>query len=151
MINQVLNYINNRFLNYSYQSLIDSTFTAPDTIDGVFTDTFMAGEWVEISGTRLNDGIYLVSAIADDSMTVSTSYDKLIIAEVETEDVLYIKCEIPSELVSLVATIKTYDDSAEVGLSSESQGGRSVSYGSGDSSWTSVFSSKLSQWRKVRL
>ena len=149
MINAVLNYINNRFLNYSYQSLIDSTFTAPDTIDGVFTDTFMVGEWVEISGTRLNDGIYLVSAIADDSMTVSTSYDKSIVTEAETDDVLYIKCDIPSELVSLVTTIKTYDDGTDDGLSSESQGGRSVSYG-GNSSWTSVFSSKLSRWRKLR-
>ena len=149
MINAVLNYINNRFLNYSYQSLIDSTFTAPDTIDGVFTDTFMVGEWVDISGTRLNDGIYLVSAIDDSSMTVSTGYDKLITTEELAEDVLYRKLDIPAQLITIIADIATYQASESIGIASESQGNTSITYAS-SSGWQGAFTSKLSQWRKLR-
>jgi len=149
MINQVLGYINNYFINYNYQSIIDSTFTASDTIAGDFEDSFLVGEWIMISGTRLNDGVYLISAIDNTSLTIDTSYDKLIKAEAITTNVLYKKLDIPEQLISIVANITTFEANESVGVTSESQGNTSVTY-NGDSTWQSAYKGKLSQWRKMR-
>lgn len=150
MINAILNYLNNYFEDYDYIYQVDATFTSNDTITGIFTDTLLAGEWFKLSGTRLNDGIYLISEIDDDTITIDTTYDKTISTESEVEDATFIKVAIPSELVALTATINTYNSNAQDGIASESQGSRSVTYASGGSSWMDVFASKLSQWRKLR-
>jgi hypothetical protein len=149
MINQVLGYLNNYFINYNYQSIIDSTFTATDTIAGDFEDTFLVGEWIIISGTRLNDGVYLISAIDTTSLTIDTGYDKLITTEELAEDVLYRKLDIPAQLITIIADIATYQASESIGIASESQGNTSITYAS-SSGWQGAFTSKLSQWRKLR-
>jgi hypothetical protein len=149
MINEVLEHINKYFVNYNYQSLIDSTFIATNTITGDFEDTFLVGEWIMISGTRLNDGVYLISTINTTSLTIDISYDKSIKAEDETESVLYRKLDIPASLVSIVVDIKTHQATESIGIKSESQGNTSVTYDK-SSGWQGVFASKLSQWRKLR-
>jgi hypothetical protein len=149
MINEITGYLNNRFENYDYQYLIDVEFDYPAEILGDFSDTFLAGEWVKISGTRLNDGIYLIESISDTSMIVSIEYDRHINNEDETEDVLFIKCDIPKELADLALVIETYKGSAQAGLGAESQGGRAVTY-KGDSSWQNVYAKDLSRWRRLR-
>lgn len=155
MLNSVLKELNNYFtkrtsgvLNYSFS--VDSTFTAPATIAGDFTDTFIAGEYIIIQGTRINDGVYLITSINDSSITIDTDVDISIKTEPEVTSTLT-KAYIPPELIELIAEIKDYNDNNEDGLASEKQGNRSVSYGAVKrSGWKNAFGSRLSPYKKVR-
>lgn len=154
MLNEVIKEINNYFLEYSNGVLsnsytVDSTFTATGTIEGDFTDTFIAGEYILIQGTRLNDGIYLISAIDDTSITIDADLDIVLSTEAEVETTLT-KLYIPKSLIALIAEIKTFNSSTTAGISSESQGSRSISYENGSSTWTSAFSGRLSAYKKLK-
>lgn len=152
MLNEVLNDLNNYFFQYtlglkknSYSK--DVTFTATDTMEADFTDTFIVGEYVLIEGSRLNDGVYLISAIDDTSITIDTTVDITISTEAEISCTIT-KLYIPKSFIALLAEIKAFNSGSTTGLSSESQGSRSISY-SGDSSWKMAFKNRLSQYRKL--
>jgi hypothetical protein len=159
MLNAVLRELNNYFYRYTLgvktlQFSVDSTFTATDTITGVFADTFVVGEYVQIYGSRVNDGVYLISAIDDSSMTIDATLDIVIKAESTAVTCTFTKLFIPPDVVQLIADIKTYDTNIETGIRSESQGERSVTYGGGSSTsasgWKDAFASNLSTYKKVR-
>lgn len=163
MLNEVLNYLNNYFpvstrkavdrgmilpiWNSFYQYEVDATFTTNDTISGDFEDTYLVGEYIRIENTRLNDGVYLITAIDDTSITVDATLDITISTEEEITT-LFTKCNIPKQLVSLIADIKTYDSASNDGIKSETQGDRSVSYNI-DSSWQAVYKNKLGRYKKL--
>ena len=158
MLNAVLRELNNYFFEFSngvkeLQFTIDSTFVAPDTINGVFTDTFVVGEYILIEGSRVNDGAYLISAIDGSSMTIDATVDKTIKAEAEVECTIT-KLFIPFDVVELIADIKDYNSNVKTGVRSEQQGNRSITYGGGSSTsasgWKSAFANQLSTYKKVR-
>ena len=160
MLNETLEYLNNYFFeytsgnsatvkykNYAYSKAL--TFTSADTIEGDFTDTFIVGEYIYIENSRLNDGVYLISAIDDTSITIDTTIDITVSTEAEVT-CLITKCYIPKQLVSLIAEIKTYNTDSTTGVASESQGNRSVSYTDGSSEWQNAFKGRLSAYKKLR-
>ena len=114
-----------------------------DGIEGDFTETYLVGQYISIDGSVLNDGVYKLTEVTASKLTVE---ETLLPESVNT---IYLwALAIPRDIISLSETIKTYVDGSTDGVSSESQGNRSVSYG-GTSSWTSVFSSRLSSYRSV--
>lgn len=168
MLNAVLNELNNFFfrfssniintsflrpnLNIQFQFSIDATFTAPDTITGDFTDTYLVGEYIKINDSRLNDGVYLITAIDNSSITIDTTVDFLIKTEPEIQ-CLFTKLFIPSDVVQLIDDINTFNTSVSNGVSSESQGNRSITYSTGSNGstgWVQAFNSRLSVYRKLR-
>ena len=124
MLNEVIKYLNNYFfqytlgtLNYSYSK--DVEFTSNDTLSGDFEDTFLVGEYILVQGSRVNDGIYLISAIDNTSITIDTTVDITITTEPETS-VTITKLYIPKDLISLIAEIKAFNTSFSDGIASES-------------------------------
>ena len=148
MLNEILNYLHNYFPDTDYYFQTACTFTATDTIAGDFEDTYIVGEYIRILDTRLNDGVYLIKAISDTEITIDATVD--LATRTETEITARItKADIPRDLISLIAEIKTYNTSGVVPIVSESQGNRSVTYAK-DSSWKSVYTGMLSNYRKLR-
>lgn len=147
MLNEVLKYLN-RYYKTTDVYTKDVTFTADDTLTADFTDTLIASEYFLVEGTRLNDGVYKVSANNTTSITIDTTVDLAIISEPEIATTIT-RLDIPRELLSLVEEIKTYNNGVVDGVSSETQGSRSVSYESG-SSWQNAFSTRLSKYKKLR-
>jgi len=149
MLNAVLREINNYFKDCDSLSFTkDVVFTADDTLTGDFTDTFFAGEYILIEGTRLNNSVYLIASVNDTTITIDTTVDRLIKTEPSVSATIT-KCSIPDDLIDTVAKMKAYNANVTTGISSESQGNRSVSYGNYNG-WVSAFNSLLSTYRKLR-
>ena len=158
MLNAVLNELNNYFFKYStttgtkqYSFSKDITFTANDTLEADFADTFIVSEYVLIEGSRVNDGVYLISAIDDTSITIDTTVDLVIKTEPEASCTIT-KLFIPQELLQVIAEIKTYNAKANDGVASESIDDYSISYQGGSSdenSWPKVFRGKLGKWKRL--
>ena len=147
MLNEVLTQLNNYFIGDTIHEA-DVTFTTPDTLEGVFTDTFQAGQYILISGSALNDGVYKISAITDTTITIDATVDIVVTSESEVI-VSLTQCTIPKSLIAVIDDISTYATNTQDGLASESQGSRSVSY-NGGSSWAVAFTDRLSPYRKLR-
>jgi len=153
MLNEVLKQINNYFLGDTVHE-VDVTFTTTDTLEGNFTDTFQAGQYIYVYNSLLNDGVYKILTITDTTITIDATTDILIDTE-SVSSVGLIQCVIPKTLLAIIADISLYSTNIQDGISSESQGGRSVSYNGGaqggsGSSWTSAFSNRLGPYKKVR-
>ena len=159
MLNEVIEYLNNYFFKYTlgvknYTYTKDVTFTATGTLAATdFSSTFVVGEYILIENTRLNDGIYLITAIDATTITVDATLDIAITSEAEVEATLT-KLYIPKQLIALIADIKTYNTNTTDGVVSESQGNRSVTYGTssggGASGWQSAFKNRLERYKKLR-
>lgn len=159
MLNEVLEYLNNYFIEYTsgaknYSYTKDVTFTTNDTLTATdFSDTYIIGEYILIEGTRINDGVYKVSDIDATTINIDTGVDYTIDAEPEVSTTLT-KCYIPKDLLALVEEISTYNANVTDGLTSESQGQRTVNFANGSSGgssgWQGAFASRLSKYRKMR-
>ena len=154
MLNAVLKELNNYFKKYTlgvanYTFSKDVTFTSNDTLTATsFADTFIVGEYILIEDSRVNDGVYKISAIDGTTITIDTTIDFTITTEAEVT-VSLTKLYIPSDVIELIDEIKTCNTNNEDGITSESQGSRSVSF-DGGFSWKKAFSQRLSTYRKVR-
>jgi len=147
MLNEVLNELNNYFIGDSSFG-VDVTFTTTDTLTGDFADvTFQVGQYIIISGSKLNDGVYKIATISDTTIAIDATVDLVIDTESEATIEL-IQCAIPKLLVALIADIKTFTANSADGISGESQGGRSVSYTS--DGWKGAFNSRLDVYKKLR-
>jgi len=145
MLENVLEYLNNFFINSRY-SVID---IETDGVTGVFdTDDFIATQYVSIDGTKVNDGVYKILSVTSTKLTL----DATMIAETPKNCILW-GLAVPKIVVDLTAEISTYDGASTKGIKSESQGNRSVSYGTslsgGSSDWQSVFGSSLAPYRQL--
>ena len=157
MLNEVLNYLNNYFeqpnlYQYSaivYQFTVDTTFTATDTLGGAFEDTVIAGEYIRLQGTKLNDGVYLITANDATSLTIDATLDIAVATEAEISTTIK-KSYIPAALLTIIAAIKVYNASTGAqGVKSESQGKRSITYAGNDNSWIGVYRSKLAPYKRL--
>lgn len=151
MLNQVLYYINNFYKDLDYEYAIDTTFTNTTTMTGDFADTFVAGEYVLISGSRLNDGLIAkIDSINDTTLVIDSNNDRLLTVESEVE-VNIIKLALPYALIKLIEDIANYvlDNGVTDGVASESIDDYSIAYASADSSWSGMFKARLSKFRKL--
>jgi len=146
MINEVLKYLN-RYYKTTDEYSLDVVYTAEDTLTADFTDTFLASEYFLIEGTRLNDGVFKVITNNTTSLTIDTTIDLKVITEPIIASTLT-RLEIPRDLLALIAEIDTFNTNAVYGITSESQGNRSISYKE-DSSWQGVFSNRLLKYKRL--
>ncbi len=144
-----MSYVNNHFTisqeSRTYEIVADG-------IVGEFSETYIKDQYVRIQGSVLNDGVYEVESVTSEKVTF---IEANLLAENTTRSILFSGLAPSREFISLVAEIKEYDETVVKGVKSESQGNRSVSYGTGggsgssDNSWESVFASQLVQYRKL--
>lgn len=151
MLNAVLKYLNNYFSEDTEPVTYDLTFIADGTISADFSEsTIISGQYVRICGTKLNDGVYKVTAKDDSSLTIAETYDFKILTEAEITGTVQV-LDIPRDLIAVIDDVTTYDATSTDGIASESQGARSITYaGDGGSGWKGIFQSKLSTYRRVR-
>jgi len=166
-IGEVLAYLNNFFVyTYAPHVYVDivsvegaSTITlADDSYE--FTDYALdirVNQYIRIVGTRLNDGVYKVSVVGDNSVTVNAT----LIDEESDEDLDYVtiyELNIPQKLLSLVTEMVTWEASSSspvtVGnIQSEKLGPHSITYAKNASSKPitvfDVFGGRIKRWRKI--
>ena len=167
-VGEVLAYLNNFFVyTYAPHVYVDiasvagaSTITLADE-SYEFTDYALdirVDQYIRIVGTRLNDGVYKVSAVGDNSVTVNST----LLDEESDQDLDYVtiyELNIPQKLLSLVDEMITWEASSSspvtVGnIQSEKLGPHSITYaktGSSNKPVTvfDVFGGRLKRWRKV--
>ena len=154
-IGEVLGYLNNYFVyTYAPNVYVDiasvedaSTITlADDDID--FDDIALdikADQYIRIVGTRLNDGVYKVSGVEDNVVTV----DATLIDEESDEDLDHVtiyELAIPQKLLSLVTEMIAWSGTDNV--KSERLGPHSITYDKPVTVYTQ-FESRLNRWRRL--
>lgn len=145
MLNEVLQSINNYFVDdYCDMSAI--------TLDSIIVETpskFIEGQYVLIIGSKMNDGVYLVSNIDGTELTLDASFD---FVPETTKDMVVCSLSIPRAILSIVDEIVAYNAKNDGSVKSESLGDYSVSYGGNqDASWITVFRRKLTPYKKAYL
>jgi hypothetical protein len=147
MIEQVLQEIRNYYL-------IDGVFGEKVEADGLKVSDagiFMAGAYVYVVGSVMNDGVYKILSI--DEATNKLTLEGALQAEMIERKYRVYLLGIPKPLIDLVDEISAYNTNNPNGVKSESLGDYSVSYGGSgeDGSWKSVFKSRLAPYRKAYL
>ena len=118
-------------------------FTISDGVLSPLSSSLIAGQYIRIVGSLLNDGIYLLP----DDFTIAELKD-------ETFTGAVFGLAIPKDLVTLSTEITAYvAANPATGYTSESFGGWSGSRATGASgaplSWKTVYGARLNRWRKV--
>jgi len=143
MIDRIMNECNNHFAN----SIEYATAIVSDGITGTFAETYIAGQYVYLVGSRVNDGVYLVASATASKITISGA---TLTAEATSDLKAVIGCATPKAFLDLVTEISTWQTSNanKDGITSESISRYSVSYKNGGG-WSEVFRSKLDAWRCI--
>lgn len=141
MLYKILNEINN-FFEVNTDGVV-MVFSAK-TITGNFGYTYYPNQYIRINGSLLNDGVYKVVSLVGNVLTIEET-----LTDEDTNNIAYISgLSIPNDIISLATEISTFNSGSEMGVVSESQGNRSVTYSSG--TWQGVFKSKLAPYKKLR-
>ena len=119
------------------------TFTISSGVISPLSSSLIAGQYIRIVGSLLNDGIYLLPS----NRTITT-------LENETFTGAIFGLAIPRDLVTLDSEITAYvAANPATGYTSESFGGWSGSRATGTNgaplSWESVYAKRLNRWRKM--
>ena len=154
VIEEVLAYLNNYFVyTHAPNIFIDcdataKTITLADT-DNTWDDYALdpkVDQYIRVEGSRLNDGVYKVTAVDTTSVTV----DATLIDEESDEDLDHVtiyELAIPQTLIDLVDEMIA-EGSVSENIKSEKLGPHSITY----ENPTSIFGkymSRLKRWRKV--
>ena len=147
----IFEYLNNWFIDdYDYyHKSINLTFTATDQIGGDLSSTdLVAGMFIRVGGSKLNDGVYLIESITDTAITVDADYST-VLSEAEISCNIYCM-DVPKSLRNIIATMITEDAKAEnENVQSERQGNRDITYAD-ERSVIKAFASKLRPYRRMR-
>ena len=84
---------------------------------------FRVGDTVQISNSKINDGLYVITEISDNTIKLDNNiYD--------CESQLVTKIEYPKAVISTIVNIMRWDEryGSKMGIQSESIGRHSVSY-----------------------
>ena len=145
MLNEICEHLHN-FFDTRDGEFIDrtaDTFTISGGLISPLSSSLIAGQYIRIVGSLLNDGIYLLPS----NFTISTLVN-------ETFTGAIFGLAIPRDLVTLDTEITAYvTANPATGYVSESFGGWSGSRATGANgapiSWKSVFAARLNRWRKL--
>ncbi len=145
MLNEVLQSLNNYFV-HDYCDL-NSITTTTITVDDA--SKFINGQYCLIIGSKMNDGVYLITNINGLVLTLDAPFD---FVPETSEDMIACSLAIPRAVLSLVSEIEAYNEKNDGSIKSESLGDYSVSYqGNQDASWITVFRRKLAPYKKTYL
>jgi len=142
---EIMKAINN-FFTYKIEY---STFEiVADGIVGTFDNTYLAGMYIVLNGTYLNDGVYKIASVTSSKITV----EETLTAENTNENFYLANCKIPQSFIDLsteIATWKTNNTGIE-GVASESIDDYSISYDTQNGTgWISAFYDRLTPYRKM--
>lgn len=152
-IEEVLDYLNNYFI-YTYAPNVYVDFDAVTkkitlAIAGEIFDDYAldikVSQYIRIEGSRLNDGVYKVTAVGTNNVTV----DVTLIDEISDEDLDYVtiyELIIPQRLLSIITEMIAWSGTSNV--KSESLGPHSITYDRPVTVFNS-FESRIKGWKKV--
>lgn len=145
MLNEICEHLHNFFdsRDGEYIDRSADTFTISSGVISPLSSSLIAGQYIRIVGSLLNDGIYLLPS----NFTVSSLVD-------ETFTGAIFGLAIPKDLVTLDSEITAYvAANPATGYVSESFGGWSGTKATGANgaalSWESVYAKRLNRWRKI--
>jgi hypothetical protein len=145
MLNEICGHLHNFFdaRDGEYIDRTAGTFTISSGVISPLSSSLIAGQYIRIVGSLLNDGIYLLPS----NFTVSSLVD-------ETFTGAIFGLAIPRDLVTLDTEITAYvAANPATGYVSESFGGWSGTKATGANgaplSWKSVYAARLNRWRKM--
>ncbi|MCK4329301.1 hypothetical protein KAX02_05610 [candidate division WOR-3 bacterium] len=152
-IEEILAYLNNYFVYAHAPSIFIDCDATAKTISLADTDYTWddyaldpkVDQYIRVEGSKLNDGVYKVTAVDTTSITV----DATLIDEESDEDLDHVtiyELAIPQTLLSLVTEMIAWSGTNNV--KSEKLGPHSVTYDKPVTVFTS-FESRLKRWRKV--
>lgn len=141
---QVMTGINNHFVRRS--ETLTFELVSPDTISGPFQETYRAGQYICITDTDTNDGVYKV--LSQNGSTIILDTDQL--QDEKSSEVFKIfSLKPPADFLALVEYIKTYQSkNSKDGVTSESIDDYSIAFAE-DGGWKSVFKKRLDSYRKM--
>lgn len=135
----------NRYWPRTYEN-ITLTFDADaKTITGDFGETYLAGQYILVKYSVLNDGIFTVSSFDSDTGVITVSET----VRDEATKVSIFALTPPRDFLDLVSEIETHVSNNEQGLSSEKIDDYSKNYASGSSNWEDVFRKRLSAYSAI--
>ena len=145
MLNEICEHLHN-FFDARDGEFIDrtaGTFTILNGLISPLSSSLIAGQYIRIVGSLLNDGIYLLPS----NFTISSLVN-------ETFTGAVFGLAIPKDLVTLDTEITAYVAANPAsGYVSESFGGWSGTRATGANgaalSWESVYAKRLNRWRKM--
>lgn len=127
-MSEIVEFCNNYFIltdrvgNFIYDSA-NVVFTS-SKITYTSTIPFQQYDWIRIVGSSYNDGMYQISAISGNELTITDTL------RTETIDCIVALVKFPIEFLNLVSTIvKNYN---QQGVKSETLGDYSITYVSGE-------------------
>lgn len=141
MLIKVMDKLNNHFVKSVEYAEFEITTSS---IKGTFNEVYLVGMYLLIKDSYLNDGIYKITNVVNDEITL----DKPLTAESIDESIRVYACSPPADFIELVTKIENYNE-VGIGTSSESIDDYSANFGDGDGSWQSVYENKLNQYRCV--
>jgi hypothetical protein len=142
-ISQVMDYCKNHFIRSS--ELVTAVF-AGQTVTASFGDTYLAGMYLMVEDSFVNNGVYKITLVAGNVITVEETFTD----ENTSESIRFYGCTPPNGFVALVSEIDSSNISA--GIVSESIDDYSYSIGTGADGIGGVFTafqSQLAIYRKV--
>lgn len=146
MIEQVLREINCFYIRSS-----DSvTAIGENTLTVGNGSKFVAGQYVYVQGSVLNDGIYRIASVDGNVLGIVGS---VMMVEASVVGWIY-GLAIPKDLLAIIDEIKTYQLSVSgnaQNIASETLGDYSVTYGGGSNSWTEVYKKRLMPYKHIYL
>lgn len=132
----------NNFFEYETEKLI-LEITATKLL-GEFENDYILGQYVRIQNSILNDGVYKISAVGANEITL----DATLLAENTDRDICISSLKMPKEFLAIATEIIA--DGTNQSVKSESVSRYSVDYGEGGKSWTNVYKKALDNYRKMR-
>lgn len=134
--------------NYFVKSSEISTYEiVTDGIIGTFNNTYVVNGYLYIRGSYVNDGVYKITDVQANKIVLEGTLN----AENTGDNIKVYFCAPPASFVSLSSDIEAYSAKHDDGMSSEKLDDYSIAFKNGDSSFTSVFSSRIAPYRKLYL
>ena len=138
---EIMQEVNNFFVVENERISLEITAT---TLVGDFENEYIAGQYIMLKNSLLNDGVYKITNVTANTLTLD--------ATLQVEDTERVMClsalKIPPSFLTLANEI--ISNGSNEGVQSESVSRYSVSYAEGGKSWASLYRKALNNWRKMR-
>lgn len=146
MLDELFDYLNNDFA-VTCESGVVVFDAAGKTITGDFALAYLAGQYIRITGSVLNEGVYLLAGVAAGVLTVTETLVD------ESGEVLVKALVVPKAIVSLSDEIADKVAAGFDGVSEVQEGDSKVKFADSNASttWQTYFAGRLAQYRKLRM
>ena len=142
-ISEVMREIN-RWFPRTYENVVVAIAATGKTITGDFAETYLAGQYICLQHSVLNDGVYTIVSVTGVAgayiLTVSETL------RTETNRVNVFALQPPRDFIDLVTEIDAY--TSKDGVASEKIDDYSVSF-KNDGGWKAAFRERLNTYRRL--